>query len=352
MKKGLRLLSFFSEIVQQIGPKNVKIRGEMQRHKTAEFDPSISFSSDKSFTVNIALTAIDSRSIADRASAPLSAVPRPFLRWAGSKRWLLKHLVPLLPPRFRTYREPFLGSGALFFLLSPTRAVLSDKCGDLIEAYGALRDGVSTIVRYLKPLKPDRDLFYAIRKAPSRGRLKRVAEFLYLNKTCWNGLYRVNSKGRFNVPYGMPKTDFIMDFENLRACSLALRKRDVKLRSCDFEVALEDVAAGDLVYLDPPYVNRHNNNGFIDYNESLFSWEDQKRLAMRARELANAGVHVIVTNADNADVLELYHGFRSYTLTRSSTLASDAKCRVQVKETILYSPNLNGGISIDVPKGF
>ena len=118
---------------------------------------------------------IDRRLVADKAGSPLSAVPRPFLRWAGSKRWLLRHLVPLLPPRFRTYREPFLGSGALFFLLCPDRAVLSDKCGAIIEVYGALRDGVSTIIRHLKPLKPDRDLFYAIRNRPSRGRLRRVA---------------------------------------------------------------------------------------------------------------------------------------------------------------------------------
>lgn len=245
-----------------------------------------------------------------------------------------------------------MGSGALFFLLCPNRAVLSDKCDALIEAYGALRDGVSTIIRYLKPLKPDRDLFYAIRAEPSCGKLKRVAEFLYLNKTCWNGLYRVNSKGQFNVPYGRPKTDFIADFENLRACSLALQKRHVKLQSGDFEGALDGVMAGDLVYLDPPYVNRHNSNGFIDYNENLFSWEDQTRLAMRARELAAAGVHVIVTNANNADVLALYRGFKSYTLTRSSTLASDAKCRVQVKETILYSPKLNGRTSSNVRQGF
>jgi DNA adenine methylase len=117
----------------------------------------------------------------------------------------------------------------------------------------------------------------------------------------------------------------------------------VELRSCDFEAALEGVLAGDLVYLDPPYVNRHNTNGFIDYNESLFSWEDQKRLAMRARALAAAGAHVIVTNANNGDVLDLYRGFKSYTLARYSTLASDANCRVRVRETILYSPSLNGG---------
>lgn len=286
---------------------------------------------------------LDSHWLEARAFSPNSALPRPFLRWAGSKRWLLRHLVPFLPRQFGRYHEPFLGSGALFFLLCPDRASLSDKCSDLIDVYTMVRDNVSAIIRYLKPLKPDRDLFYAVRNQPSRGRLKRAAEFLYLNKTCWNGLYRVNTKGRFNVPYGMPKTDFIADFENLRACSQALEKPGVMLRSCDFESALGDVKSGDLVYLDPPYVTRHNNNGFIDYNETLFSWEDQKRLANRARQMAGAGAYVIVTNADHCELAELYRGFKTQSLTRSSTLASDPKCRVRVKEAILYSPNCHGG---------
>ncbi len=252
-------------------------------------------------------------------------------------------MVPFLPRQFSMYYEPFLGSGALFFLLTPNHAFLGDKCADLIEVYATIRDSVSAVIRHLRPLKPDRDLFYEIRNRPSRGRLKRAAEFLYLNKTCWNGLYRVNSDGRFNVPYGMPKTDFIADFENLRECSRALQKPDVRLRSCDFEEALQGVGCGDLVYLDPPYVTRHNNNGFVDYNETLFSWEDQRRLAARARCLAAAGAYVIVTNAHHREVIDLYPGFASRTLTRSSTLASDAKCRVRVKEALLYSANCNGG---------
>lgn len=277
-----------------------------------------------------------------RLSSRLNGLPHPFLRWAGSKRWLLRHLAPLMPRQFGTYHEPFLGSGAFFFLLCPSRASLGDKCGDLIDAYARVRDGVSAIIRYLRPLKPDRDLFYAIRNVPSRGKLKRAAEFIYLNKTCWNGLYRVNSEGRFNVPYGMPTTEFIADFENLRACSQALQKPGVTLKSCDFEETLKDVKPRDFVYLDPPYVTCHSKNGFIEYNETLFSWEDQKRLAKRALKLAGAGAYVIVTNADNHKVVELYRGFRMQTVARSSTLASDPNFRIRVKEAILYSPNCHG----------
>lgn len=286
-----------------------------------------------------ALNELDIDLLRAKASTPSSARPRPFLRWAGSKRWLLKQMAESLPTEFGAYHEPFLGSGALFFLLCPARASLSDKCGELIDVYKAIRDDASAIIRYLRPLKPNRELFYAMRKRPSRGRLKRVAEFVYLNKTCWNGLYRVNSEGRFNVPYGRPKTDFIADFENLRACSQALQISRAALQSCDFEDALTRVEKGDLVYLDPPYVTRHNNNGFVDYNETLFSWEDQRRLASRARQLAHSGAYVVVTNAAHRDVVELYQGFTSRTLARSSTLAADAKCRVRVNEALLCSPN-------------
>jgi DNA adenine methylase len=274
-----------------------------------------------------------------RAATPLSTLPRPFLRWAGSKRWMLQHILPLLPKEIRIYREPFLGSASLFFLLCPRNAILSDQCEDLIRAYMMIRENVSAIIRHLKPLKPNKNFFYAIRKNPSRGKLKRAAEFLYLNKTCWNGLYRVNSKGQFNVPYGIPSSDTIVDFRNLHACARLLNVLGVQLKHCDYEMALADAEGGDFIYLDPPYVTRHNNNGFIDYNETLFSWEDQKRLANRARDLANAGAYVIVTNADHQDVLDLYAGFKSVVLTRSSTLAADSKFRSRVNEVVLYSPN-------------
>jgi len=284
------------------------------------------------------LYIVDRNALEARACSPNCSLPRPFLRWAGSKRRLLSQIIPLMPSQFHAYYEPFLGSGALFFLLCPERAWLSDKCGNLIDAYKMLKYNVSSIIRYLRPLRPSRNLFYTFRSQPSRGKLKRVAEFMYLNKTCWNGLYRVNSKGHFNVPYGLPSSKIIADFDNLRACSRALRKSGIRLQSCDFDEALTGVQANDFVYLDPPYFTRHNRS-FIDYNETLFSWQDQMRLAKRAQELANTGAYVIVTNANNREVRRLYKGFKHKTIARSSTLASDSACRGQVTETVLYSPN-------------
>lgn len=266
----------------------------------------------------------------------MSATPRAFIRWAGSKRSLLSQFVDLLPKTYHTYREPFLGSGSLFFLLQPKSAVLSDSCAELIHTYEAVRDHPTRLLRYIEPLKPDKKAFYAMRANRSQAWVKRSAEFIYLNKTCWNGLYRVNGNGEFNVPYGAPKTTTIINPENVRACSTALNAPGVELAIGDFETAIVDVTPGDLVFLDPPYVTGHNNNGFVDYNELLFSWEDQERAARVAMMAADAGAHVIVTNAFHQDVISLYEGFKIRSLKRHSTLASAAGARKPVKEAILW----------------
>jgi DNA adenine methylase len=282
-------------------------------------------------------TDLDSGAVLARASSPLSATPRAFLRWAGSKRLLLPHIVPLLPARYGTYYEPFLGGGSLFFLLQPSKALLSDTCGDLIETFDAVRANVRAVLRHLVPLRPNRSFYYTIRSRRSTGQYKRAAEFIYLNKTSWNGLYRVNSHGLFNVPYGRPKTDNIIDSVNLRACATALNKPGVRLTCVDFEEALADACRNDLVFLDPPYVTRHNNNGFVDYNKRLFCWDDQIRLANTARRLASKGARVIVANALHEELLQMYDSFTVFPITRRSTLASDSSRRGTVVEALLVS---------------
>jgi len=282
---------------------------------------------------------VDFDDVRRRSRQSLAATPRAFLRWAGSKRAVLPQLVELLPRTFRTYREPFLGGGSLFFLLQPQRAVITDSCAELIQTFEAVRDHPGRILQYIDPMKPDKRAFYAMRDQRSRGHIKRAAEFIYLNKTCWNGLYRVNAEGRFNVPYGAPKSDTIVDESNLRACSAALREPGVELAIAQFDSAMEGVAEGDLVFLDPPYVTRHNNNGFVDYNERLFSWEDQVKAAEVAMEAADAGAHVIVTNAYHDEVLDLYEGFDIQSLRRHSTLASASTARGPVREAILWKPS-------------
>lgn len=283
------------------------------------------------------LQILDRDELRMHASHPLAQASRPFLRWAGSKRLLLPAIVDVLPAAFGTYREPFLGGGSLFFLLRPESAVISDSCVDLIQTYEAIRDHRDVIVDTLSDLKPDPDFFYRLRANRSTDPAARAAEFIYLNKTCWNGLYRVNSRGEFNVPFGRPKTATIFTVDNLTACSTALAGDGIAIHSDDFEAALEAATEGDLIFLDPPYVTMHNNNGFVDYNETLFCWKDQIRLATWAEKLAARGAAVIVTNANHPEITDLYPSFKRVVVSRASTLASDVRKRRKVEEVILVS---------------
>lgn len=281
---------------------------------------------------------VDRSALLERAERTLSAVPRPFLRWAGSKQRVLRHLVPFLPPGYNRYFEPFLGSGSLFFLLRPTKAVLSDACSELIETFEAVEGDPECVLHHLARLNPlDKEMYYRVRSRRSNDPCRRTAEFIYLNRAGWNGLYRVNSKGEFNVPYGAPKTASIVDRENLLSCARLLRRRSVRLQADDFESAVAGCEPGDFVFVDPPYVTGHNNNGFIDYNERLFSWADQVRLASTVRLLAESGVHVMVTNAHHDRVLKLYGGFEVTPIVRSSTIAASTAARRPVTESVITS---------------
>jgi DNA adenine methylase len=278
---------------------------------------------------------VEDRPSRTATAGALSAIPRPFLRWAGSKQKLLPRLSEALPKSFGCYFEPFLGAGALFFHLQPEKAVLSDVSGELIGTWAVVRDNVDAVVKYLQPLKPDKLLYYKIRENRSNNKVTRASEFIYLNKTCWNGLYRVNAQGKFNVPYGAPRSDYIFDEMNLRGCAKLLSQEGIQIKNCDFSIAVESAEQGDLVYFDPPYVTKHNNNGFRDWNENLFSWADQERLAKEAIRLKRKGVRVIVSNADHHDIIKLYKGFKIVRFTRTSTLSSDPSFRGSVGEVIL-----------------
>jgi len=284
------------------------------------------------------LTRLDAPILLDRAARFQSASPRPFVRWAGSKRSLLRHIVPALPQKCARYYEPFVGSGSLYFLLSPNSAVLNDANRELISTYRAVRDGPrSVLAAYKKYDVLDKQQYYSVRDAiPPKNRFERGARFLYLNRACWNGLYRVNQSGKFNVPYGAPKSSSELDESNLRSCSKLL-KGDVTLTQQDFSKAFDDAGDGDLVYLDPPYVTTHNQNGFLDYNKRIFSWNDQVRLAKHARQAVENGAWVIVSNANHHDVRELYRDFNQATLTRRSTLASSNLARSSVSEALFWS---------------
>lgn len=262
---------------------------------------------------------------------------RPFLRWAGSKRKLIPHLVPFIPIQFNKYYEPFLGGGSMFFFLGPEAAEISDASPSLVETYRAVKRDVEGVLNYLKPLRPSRTAFERIKKQKTRNLRDAAGAFIFLNKACWNGLYRVNSDGIFNVPYGWPRSNFLINEENFRKCAKQLRRRSVSIRCQDFEDILERVGEQDFVFFDPPYVTAHNMNGFVDWNERLFSWKDQIRLANAAKELVKRGANVLITNADHDDVRELYKSFRYKKVVRTSTLAGDTSRRTQTSEAIFMS---------------
>jgi DNA adenine methylase len=270
---------------------------------------------------------------------PVQAEPaniRPFLRWAGSKRKLLKHLTRFVPKRWNKYYEPFLGGGSMFFYLGPKRAEVSDASLPLIQTYRSVADHPNEILKFLRPLKPDKETFDRLKHYAPRSQANKAAQFIFLNKACWNGLFRVNSDGIFNVPYGLPKTDFIIDERNFDRCSAQLRRREVSVRCQDFSEIEPRVCRDDFVFLDPPYVTLHNMNGFADWNESLFSWKDQVRLASMAKRLLAKGANILITNAAHPDIRELYPDFAMRRFKRHSTLASDTSRRTTTSEAIFF----------------
>jgi DNA adenine methylase len=266
-------------------------------------------------------------------------VLRPFLRWAGSKRLLLKHLVKRVPRKYGTYYEPFVGSGSLYLFLRPKKAVLNDKATEVIELFRALKSDVEGVITHANTFSNDRATFNRVRSSRSTDETKRAAEFLFLNKTCWNGLFRVNASGNFNVPYGDNKVAELFDAENLRACAELLQATNPRLTTLDFEDAVRNCSEGDLVYFDPPYVTGHNNNGFLEYNEKIFSWDDQIRLAKLASKLVTQGVSVIVSNAHHRDIVSLYPDFRKTIVHRSSTISGTVSTRRSITEVIFSAKN-------------
>lgn len=268
---------------------------------------------------------------------------RPFLRWAGSKRLLLKHLIPEIPKEYGTYFEPFLGSASLYLHLQPRSAILNDKAFEVVNLFHSLRDDVEKVLNYIACLSNDKETFYRIRSNRSSDPVERAAEFVFLNKTCWNGLFRVNASGGFNVPYGNNKVVELVDSENLRRCAKLLSDTKPDIKNVDFEQALLKCTCGDLVYLDPPYVTGHNNNGFLEYNEKIFAWEDQIRLAVLADKLADKGAHVIVSNANHNDVVALYPKFKKVVVHRNSTISGNPDSRGPISEIILTSRGPKNG---------
>ena len=267
------------------------------------------------------------------AAQPLT----PFLKWAGGKRWLAEQVLDLIPDKFSTYYEPFLGSGAIFFSLRPGAAVLSDVNADLINAYTSIRDHSEKVNVALRHhhLHHSKTYYYEVRAKNLRASHTRAAQFIYLNRTCWNGLYRVNLSGAFNVPIGT-KTKVILDTDDFPATADLLRRAELHCR--DFEETINQAGLNDVIFADPPYTIHHNHNGFIKYNENIFSWQDQIRLRDAVVRAAARGAKVIMTNANHDSVRALYHeGFSLTPISRMSIIAGSSSARKAYEELLIVS---------------
>lgn len=251
----------------------------------------------------------------------------PFLKWAGGKRWMITKSKGLFPENINRYFEPFLGGGAIFFHLQPNEGQLSDINNDLINSYQIIKEdwrNLYDVLTHYNALHSS-TFYYDIRSSKPETRLLQAARFIYLNRTCWNGLYRVNKNGSFNVPIGT-KTNVIMDNDNFQKLSDLLQNIDIL--SCDFETTINRAELGDFVFVDPPYTVKHNLNGFIKYNETLFSWDDQIRLRDSIIRAVNRGVQVLVLNADHASIKELYENMGEFSiLNRASVIAGNSSAR-------------------------
>lgn len=257
-------------------------------------------------------------------------VVKPFLKWAGGKRQILKHLLKYLPADIdkRTYREPFLGGGALFFALKPTMAILSDANEHLIRCYHAVRDNPDLVSGYLyEHVRNDCErYYYHVRDQYNQTigySIAQAARFIYLNKTCYNGIFRVNSSGKYNVPCGRYDSPSLPSRQHLKKVSRLLNS-GTKIFAASFEKTLAKVKAGDFVYLDPPYPPLNGTSSFTSYTKDKFDDEDQRKVANIAKELDSAGCLVMVSNASTRKIRKLYAGFniRALEVTRFITCKS------------------------------
>lgn len=254
-------------------------------------------------------------------STNATATARPFLRWAGGKRWLLPQLPEILGnSTFNAYHEPFLGGGSIFLGLSHDgRSFLSDLNEELIETYTQVRDNATAVAGELERHQNDEEYYYHLRAAKPDSPVARAARFIFLNHTSYNGIFRVNLAGDYNVPFGRRKPQIPTEYDLM---AVSERLKHSVIYAADFSECIEHVSSGDLVFLDPPYTVAHNYNGFVRYNQKLFSWADQTRLSALIDEIKNKNAYYILTNAAHSTIAELFNkGDVRVTTSRKNAIA-------------------------------
>lgn len=268
----------------------------------------------------------------------------PFLKWPGGKRWFIKKYRNLFPDQFNRYIEPFVG-GSVFFSLQANDALIADINPELINTYIVMRDNPEELKQLLlqHQEKHDAEYYYKIRDSIQTHSIEQAARFLYLNRACFNGMYRVNRNGLFNVPIGTKK-NFIYDVDRFPTYAQALNK--VEIVVSDFSPIIRAAEPENLVFVDPPYTIAHNQNSFIKYNERLFTWADQERLLNDLCYARDNQAIIFATNANYHVLREMYneHGFYTTTIQRFSSISGRAEKRGTREELLITSiPIIVGG---------
>lgn len=268
---------------------------------------------------------------------------QPFTKWTGGKRQLLGDLRSYMPENYNRYFEPFVGGGALFFDLAPEQAVINDFNEELINAYRQIKDKPVDLIDLLLGHKKNnsKDYYLELRAADRDGRLasmtdvERAARILYMLRVDFNGLYRVNSKNQFNVPYGRYKNPKIVDVDLIHQISGYLNENDIEILQTDFADAVAGAQTGDFVYFDPPYIPLNETSSFTSYTHEGFSYEEQVRLRDTFKELTDRGVYVMLSNSSSPLVEELYQDFNVHFVEAQRTNGAKSSSRGKISEIIV-----------------
>ncbi len=281
-------------------------------------------------------------------SSEVRARPQPFIKWVGGKAQLLEQMSQFFPSKIGRYYEPFIGGGAVFFYLKHRfpnmRASLRDNNAELINTYGAVRDHVEDLMKRLdrhlaKYLRDGESYYYSVRSQhslPTQQIVERAARMIFLNKTCFNGLWRVNAKGEFNVPVGSHAKPSLYHRDNILAASAALQSVDLAVQ--DFKDTMKEARRGDFMYVDPPYVPLSATASFTGYTKENFGLVDQQELARLAIEASERGVKLILSNSDTPLVRTLYARFSVHTVQARRAVNSDAAKRGAINEVLVVNP--------------
>ena len=267
---------------------------------------------------------------------------KPFLKWPGGKRWLISRYQQIFLQEYNMYIEPFLGGGSAFFHLEPDQAIIADINRDLVNTYRMMTRHPERLRALLETHQQNHNAthYYQVRNNTPNNPLERAARFIYLNRTCFNGMYRVNLLGQFNVPIGT-KEPFVEDIDLFNEYSQALD--NATIRTQDFVKTISNANDRDLVFADPPYTIAHNQNSFIKYNEKLFSWNDQERLLRALSRARDRGAIIIATNAYYQELQQLYRENEFFTqpLSRYCSISGQANGRGNQEELLVTSFEIN-----------